>query len=41
MAANAAEQSYGPELQGFTYHDCYSPQGEALDMAYMDMKPPN
>jgi pimeloyl-ACP methyl ester carboxylesterase len=44
MAANAAEPSYGPELQGFAYpwpvsHYRFTSQDEALDMAYMDVKP--
>lgn len=44
--ASAAEdeQAYGPQLQGFEYpwpvaHFAFTSQGEALDMAYMDVKP--
>jgi pimeloyl-ACP methyl ester carboxylesterase len=44
--ASAAEneQAYGPLLQGFEYpwpvaHFAFTSQGEALDMAYMDVKP--
>jgi pimeloyl-ACP methyl ester carboxylesterase len=42
--ATRADQSYGPELQGFAYpwpvlHYRFTSQGEALDMAYMDVKP--
>jgi pimeloyl-ACP methyl ester carboxylesterase len=38
------EPAYGPELQGFAYpwpvsHFSFTSQGEALDMAYMDVKP--
>ena len=40
----AAEPAYGPELQGFDYpwpvsHFRFTSQGDALDMAYMDVKP--
>jgi pimeloyl-ACP methyl ester carboxylesterase len=43
-AASRAEPAYGPELQGFAYpwpvgHYRFTSQGEALDMAYMDVKP--
>ena len=36
--------AYGPQLQGFEYpwpvsHFSFTSQGEALDMAYMDVKP--
>ena len=39
-----AEQAFGPELQGFDYpwpvrHYHFSSQGQALDMAYMDVMP--
>lgn len=44
--ASAAEdeQAYGAQLQGFEYpwpvaHFAFTSQGEALDMAYMDVKP--
>ncbi len=42
--AAEAEPAYGPELQGFDYpwpvaHFRLSSQGEALDMAYMDVAP--
>src|SRR5579863_2638303 len=42
--AAAGEQAYGAQLQGFEYpwpvaHFAFSSQGEALDMAYMDVKP--
>lgn len=44
--ASAAEDepAYGPQLQGFEYpwpvaHFTFTSQGEALDMAYMDVKP--
>jgi pimeloyl-ACP methyl ester carboxylesterase len=42
--ASAADPSYGPQLQGFAYpwpvsHYRFASQGEALDMAYMDVKP--
>jgi pimeloyl-ACP methyl ester carboxylesterase len=38
------EPAYGPQLQGFDYpwpvsHFAFASQGEALDMAYMDVKP--
>jgi len=46
VPASAAEdeQAYGPQLQGFEYpwpvaHFAFTSQGEALDMAYMDVKP--
>ena len=46
LPAGAAEneQAYGPELQGFEYpwpvaHFAFTSQGEALDMAYMDVQP--
>jgi pimeloyl-ACP methyl ester carboxylesterase len=44
MAPHAAEPAYGPELQGFDYpwpvsHFRFTSQGEALDMAYLDVKP--
>jgi pimeloyl-ACP methyl ester carboxylesterase len=43
VAAND-EPAYGPQLQGFDYpwpvsHFTFTSQGEALDMAYMDVKP--
>jgi pimeloyl-ACP methyl ester carboxylesterase len=43
-ATAAAEQAFGPELQGFDYpwpvqHYRFSSQGQALDMAYMDVMP--
>jgi pimeloyl-ACP methyl ester carboxylesterase len=42
----AAEPVYGPELQEFAYpwpvsHYRFTSQGDALDMAYMDVKPAN
>ena len=44
--AQAAEeqQAYGPQLEGFEYpwpvsHFSFTSQGEALRMAYMDVKP--
>jgi pimeloyl-ACP methyl ester carboxylesterase len=45
IASGAAEPAFGPELQGFAYpwpvsHFRFTSQGEALDMAYMDVKPP-
>lgn len=46
VPASAAEndQAYGPLLQGFEYpwpvaHFAFTSEGEALDMAYMDVKP--
>ena len=46
MASHAAPDgpAYGPELQGFAYpwpvsHFRFTSQGDALDMAYMDVKP--
>jgi hypothetical protein len=46
LAANAAadEPAYGQELQGFDYpwpvsHFSFTSQGEALEMAFMDVKP--
>jgi pimeloyl-ACP methyl ester carboxylesterase len=44
VAGFAADAAYGPQLQGFDYpfplsHFRFSSQGEALDMAYMDVKP--
>jgi pimeloyl-ACP methyl ester carboxylesterase len=44
IAPRAAEPAYGPELQGFAYpwpvsHYRFTSQGEALDMAYMDVNP--
>jgi pimeloyl-ACP methyl ester carboxylesterase len=46
FTANAAEDepSYGPQLEGFEYpwpvsHFSFTSQGEALEMAYMDVKP--
>ena len=44
MTSRAAEPAYGPELQGFDYpwpvsHFRFTSQGDALDMAYMDVKP--
>jgi len=46
VPANAAEdeQAYGPQLQGFEYpwpvaHFAFTSQGEALEMAYMEVKP--
>jgi pimeloyl-ACP methyl ester carboxylesterase len=38
------EPAYGPQLQGFDYpwpvsHFTFTSQGEAMDMAYMDVKP--
>jgi len=43
-AAAEDEQAYGPQLQGFEYpwpvaHFAFISQGEALDMAYMDVNP--
>ena len=43
-ASPRADPSYGPELQGFAYpwpvaHYRFTSQGDALDMAYMDVKP--
>ncbi len=43
-AALAENAAYGPQLQGFDYpypvsYFHFSSQGEALDMAYMDVKP--
>jgi pimeloyl-ACP methyl ester carboxylesterase len=43
-AASAEAPTYGPELQGFDYpwpvsHFNFTSQGEALDMAYMDVQP--
>lgn len=43
-AAWAEEAAYGPELQGFAYpwpvaHYRFTSQGQALDMAYMDIPP--
>jgi pimeloyl-ACP methyl ester carboxylesterase len=42
--AFAQTQAYGPELQGFDYpfpvaHFGFTSQGEAIDMAYMDVRP--
>ena len=42
--AAQGEPAYGPELQGFDYpcpveHFRFTSQGEALDMAYMDVTP--
>jgi hypothetical protein len=44
MTSRAAEPAYGPQLQGFDYpwpvsHYHFTSQGEALDMAYLDVKP--
>lgn len=45
LAAQAgADAAYGPELQGFAYpwpvaHYRFRSQGDALDMAYLDIKP--
>jgi pimeloyl-ACP methyl ester carboxylesterase len=45
LPAHAADEpAYGPELQGFDYpwpvsHFRFTSQGEALDMAYMDVAP--
>jgi pimeloyl-ACP methyl ester carboxylesterase len=44
MTLDAAEPAYGPELQGFRYpwpvsHYRFASQGDALDMAYLDVKP--
>jgi len=46
LPAGAAEdeKAYGPQLQGFEYpwpvaHFAFTSQGEALDMAYMDVSP--
>jgi pimeloyl-ACP methyl ester carboxylesterase len=43
-AAADDEQAYGPQLEGFEYpwpvgHFSFTSQGQALDMAYMDVKP--
>ena len=43
-SVQAAEPSYGPDLQGFDYpyplqHYAFTSQGEALQMAYMDVAP--
>jgi pimeloyl-ACP methyl ester carboxylesterase len=43
-ASTRADPSYGPELQGFAYpfpvsHYRFTSQDNALDMAYMDVKP--
>src|ERR1700689_946407 len=43
-AAAENEQAYGPQLEGFDYpwpvsHFLFTSQGEALDMAYLDVKP--
>ncbi|MDR3532430.1 MAG: alpha/beta hydrolase [Rhodopila sp.] len=43
-ASPRAAPAYGPELQGFAYpwpvsHYRFTSQGDALDMAYMDVKP--
>jgi len=43
-AAAGDEPAYGPQLQGFDYpwpvsHFSFTSQGEAMDMAYMDVKP--
>ena len=43
-ASQADPPAYGPELQGFEYpwpvkHFHFSSQGDALDMAYMDVQP--
>jgi len=43
-AAAEDEQAYGPQLEGFEYpwpvaHFPFTSQGEALDMAYMDVRP--
>ena len=43
-AAAQDEQAYGPQLEGFEYpwpvaHFSFTSQGEALDMAYLDVKP--
>ena len=43
-ASAADEPAYGPELQGYDYpwpvsHFTFASQGEALDMAYMDVTP--
>ena len=45
-AAAGAGQAFGPELQGYDYpwpvqHYRFSSQGQALDMAYMDVLPSN
>jgi pimeloyl-ACP methyl ester carboxylesterase len=42
--AAEGEQAYGPQLEGFEYpwpvaHFSFTSQGEALDMAYLDVKP--
>jgi pimeloyl-ACP methyl ester carboxylesterase len=44
LASPLADPAYGPELQGFAYpwpvaHYLFTSQGDALDMAYMDVKP--
>jgi pimeloyl-ACP methyl ester carboxylesterase len=44
LAAARAAPSYGPQLEGFDYpwpvaHYRFTSQGDALDMAYMDVKP--
>jgi pimeloyl-ACP methyl ester carboxylesterase len=44
LTAAHADPSYGPQLQGFAYpwpvaHYRFTSQGDALDMAYMDVKP--
>jgi pimeloyl-ACP methyl ester carboxylesterase len=44
FAQPADQPAYGPELQGFEYpypvaHYRFSSQGQALDMAYLDVKP--
>jgi pimeloyl-ACP methyl ester carboxylesterase len=43
-AAAESEPAYGPQLEGFEYpwpvsHFLFTSQGEALDMAYLDVKP--
>jgi pimeloyl-ACP methyl ester carboxylesterase len=43
-AAGEEEAAYGPQLEGFEYpwpvaHFSFTSQGEALEMAYMDVKP--
>src|SRR3984957_15094641 len=43
-AAAEDERAYGPQLEGFEYpwpvsHFLFTSQGEALDMAYLDVKP--
>jgi pimeloyl-ACP methyl ester carboxylesterase len=42
--AAEGEQAYGPQLEGFEYpwpvaHFSFTSQGDALDMAYLDVKP--